>query len=806
MGTVIGDDRGSRERLGSRLVPPRQLIGVVAGVVVIAGLITLGATPFSVGTASTSPLAVKQAWLHFLDDAPCGVAEASPAEVTLDQSGPSVEVGDREGYLYTFHLSDGSVPAAWARAPASAFVGSGQACGIAGNDGATAKPALGTNGIAVAGNPPIDSTASVASTPDGSFIYFGAGNAAEPGVGGYYAYGPGGDLVWSKVVSNPPTDPLHDIGVQASPTLVTSNATPFVTAGSLGQESDALDATSGNVASGWPYFSADSVFSTAAVADLYGTGQDELVVGGASTDGIAYGRHYQNGGHLRIQNDHGGLICAANTNEEIDSSPAIGPILPGGALGIATGTGSFYPGSDEDTVKVFDTQCNQVWSKTLDGTTGGSPALADLRGNGQLEVVEGTSTDTRTGSVWALDASTGAVLWKVPALGAVLGSVTTAALGSDGTQDVIVATTAGVEILDGKTGDELVHVDDGSGDGGVAPGMTFGFQNAPLVTDDSDGRIGITVAGYDAVAGSADHDVQGVVQHFTVPESDGALVAEAGGWPQFHHDAHLSGFAGAPITQQTGCQIPPAALGGYLAVAADGGVFSFGRQQFCGSAGAVPLNGQVAGIGISPDQGGYWLVASDGGVFSYGVPFYGSAAGLHLNSRIVSMAATPDGRGYWLVAHDGGVFAFGDAPYYGSGTSVPNPDVVAFAPSQDGQGYWEVTADGTVWAFGDAGLFGDASHIALTAPIVGITADPATGGYWLVAANGGVFSFNAPFLGSFGSVPLARPAVGMVATNDGGGYWLVAADGGVFAYGDAPYDGSESGKPLNQPVVAIAGY
>ena len=89
---------------------------------------------------------------------------------------------------------------------------------------------------------------------------------------------------------------------------------------------------------------------------------------------------------------------------------------------------------------------------------------------------------------------------------------------------------------------------------------------------------------------------------------------------------------------------------------------------------------------------------------------------------------------------------------------------------------------------------------------MGITADPATGGYWLLAGNGGVFSFNAPFLGSPGSIALARPAVGIVATNDGNGYWLIAADGGVFAYGDATYDGSEDGKPLNQPVVAIAGY
>ena len=140
------------------------------------------------------------------------------------------------------------------------------------------------------------------------------------------------------------------------------------------------------------------MFSTAAVGDLYGTGSDDFVSGGASSQGFAYGKHYPNGGHVRIYNDSGGLICSANTTEEVDSSPAIGPILPGGHYGIATGTGSFFGGSDENTVKVFDTKCNQVWSDRLDGTTGGSPALADITGNGQLAVVEGTVTGNTTGS------------------------------------------------------------------------------------------------------------------------------------------------------------------------------------------------------------------------------------------------------------------------------------------------------------------------------------------------------------------------------------------------------------------------
>jgi hypothetical protein len=286
-----------------RRLRPRHMVAGAAAVTVVAGLITVGTAPFSPPTASTSPLALTQAWIHDLNDAPCGVAEASPVEVTLDQSGPSVELGDRAGALYAFHLSDGSVPAGWSSAPPSASIASGQACGIAGNDSATTSAAVGVNGISVPGNPPIDSTASVVATPAGSDVYFDAGNAADPTVGGYYAFGPNGTMLWNEVATNPSTDAVPDTGVQASPTVGSDAGVPFVVAGSLGQRTDALATTDGAPVSGWPFFSADSVFSTAAVGDLYGTGEDEVVVGGASTAGVAYGRQYQNGGHLRILND-----------------------------------------------------------------------------------------------------------------------------------------------------------------------------------------------------------------------------------------------------------------------------------------------------------------------------------------------------------------------------------------------------------------------------------------------------------------------------------------------------------------------
>jgi hypothetical protein len=81
----------------------------------------------------------------------------------------------------------------------------------------------------------------------------------------------------------------------------------------------------------------------------------------------------------------------------------------------------------------------------------------------------------------------------------------------------------------------------------------------------------------------------------------------------------------------------------------------------------------------------------------------------------------------------------------------------------------------------------------LNAPIVGIASTPTGKGYWLAAADGGVFTFgDAPFYGSEGGKPLNKPIVGISATPTGKGYWLVAADGGIFTFGDAPFDGVAS--------------
>ena len=237
--------------------------------------------------------------------------------------------------------------------------------------------------------------------------------------------------------------------------------------------------------------------------------------------------------------------------------------------------------------------------------------------------------------------------------------------------------------------------------------------------------------------------------------------------------------------------VPSGGVNGYWLLAADAGIFSFGKAPFYGSMGGQPLNRPVVGMAATKNSGGYWNVASDGGIFAFGnAQFYGSMGGAPLNKPIVGMAATPTGGGYWLVASDGGIFAFGDAQFHGSMGGAPlNKPVVGMASTPSGQGYWMVATDGGIFAFGDAQFYGSTGGMQLARPIRGMTVLPGGGGYWMVAEDGGIFAFNAPFYGSLPAMGVVTTAAGMRATATGGGYNIVAANGDVYRFGDAPFFG-----------------
>jgi hypothetical protein len=210
--------------------------------------------------------------------------------------------------------------------------------------------------------------------------------------------------------------------------------------------------------------------------------------------------------------------------------------------------------------------------------------------------------------------------------------------------------------------------------------------------------------------------------------------------------------------------------GGYWLAGSDGGVATYGTARFLGSAAGRRLQGAIVDIvglprefrgrdpgrvggpvnGSVPTNEGYWLAGADGGVFSFGrAPFHGSAAGLRLQAPVVGMATTRSGSGYWLAAADGGVFAFGDARFAGSLVGRLPAPVVGIA-SQSGTGYTLATADGGIHVFGDDPFVGSgAGRFRRSDPVVAVEkwVGQSSEGYRIVSASGASIVFTG--LGDF---------------------------------------------------------
>ena len=357
------------------------------GRVALAGVVTMGVGSIiglmgQVPSGAASPHAISfgsPVWQSaVLPDGSNPIALSSPNVANLP-GGPAVVVGDESGLVYSFNLATG-------------------ARGWTYNAGA-----------------PVNSSPSVAAVTPGSAldsVFVGSGDAAVPTAGGYQAISPSGGDQWFAQETNPSTDPTTHNGVQASLAVGDLQGGNDVTAGSLGQNQDALNASNGALLTGFPWFQADSNFTTPALADLYSNGTTEIVEGGDSSAGVAYGQSYVNGGHLRILSPagnagaaqpNGGLDCEYDTNETVESSPAVGEFFGSSStVGIVFGTGATYHTSETNQLIAVDSHCNLAWSATLNGNTKSSPALADVLGNGQLQVVEGTDNGS-TGSVYALN-------------------------------------------------------------------------------------------------------------------------------------------------------------------------------------------------------------------------------------------------------------------------------------------------------------------------------------------------------------------------------------------------------------------
>jgi len=680
-----------------------------------------------------------------------GIDLSSPNLADLQAGVPSIVVGSRlNGCVYAVHLTDGTTTPGW------------PVC----------------TGVA------IDSTPAVVPAGGGAedvIVSEGDSLGLNAGHGGIAAFGGSGQVLWQRFLPDVYGSYGTTPAVAASPAVGdTGTGTPEVVVGDVGLSLYSLDPATGGTVPGWPQKTADTTFATAAIAPVAGTQQ--IVAASDSTAGPGALDNW-NGGAVRLMSAKGATGWTDASNEVVTSSPAVGNLDGSGAV-VVYGHGQYWNGSDQDGLTVVDAATGALrWEAHLGGYTRASPALADLEGNGQLDVVEPTwrAIGQPTGAVVDAFAPNGTQLWGPVQLAnppgesgdpnTIAGGVATADLGG-GYQDVVVAAGLGWDILDGRTGHVVYSGGLGLND---APGTKFGgdtnpanlnMQNTPLVTPDPSGQgLDIVLAGtYGGVNGD---DTQGFVAVYQVTSAPSSVGA--GAWPQFHHDPQLTGSAIAALPPPGTCvpAQPPCTTEGYWMVASDGGIFAYGAAGFYGSMGGHPLNQPVVGMAATPSDHGYWEVASDGGIFAFGdAGFYGSMGGHPLNQPIVGMAATADGKGYWEVASDGGIFAFGDAGFYGSMGGHPlNQPIVGMAATADGKGYWEVASDGGIFAFGDAGFSGSMGGHPLNAPVVGIAVPSSGSGYWEVASDGGIFAFGVYFRGSAGDIALNRPVVGIASAS-----------------------------------------
>ena len=261
---------------------------------------------------------------------------------------------------------------------------------------------------------------------------------AARSAGGYQAVSPSGGDQWFVQETNPPTDSTAHNGVQASMAVGDLQSGIDVVAGSLGENEYAMTAGSGGVLDGFPWYQGDSNFTTPALADLYGNGQTEIVEGGDSTAGNSYTTPYANGGHIRVLRADRQRRPAqtqrrprsASTQRTRPSSrrrpSASSSAAPPSASSSAPAPPSTSPTPTSCSPSTPTADCSGRRRSTATPTS--SPALADVLGNGQLQVVEGTDNG-RSGSVYALNGANGSVAWST-SVGRVIGSVVTADLGS----------------------------------------------------------------------------------------------------------------------------------------------------------------------------------------------------------------------------------------------------------------------------------------------------------------------------------------------------------------------------------------
>ena len=351
------------------------------------------------------------------------------------------------------------------------------------------------------------------------------GTMDPTGKGGVRAYRRDGSLIWERLTA---TDEGED-GVYSSPAIgnvdgIGGNEVVF---GSFDFRIYVVR-SDGSDLPGWPKKLRDTIWSSPALFDLDGDGKLEIIIGvDTHLEGPPF--NTPNGGALYVFRYDGSIFPGFPKfiDQTMMSSPAVGDIDGDGHPEIVVGGGVYYSGNVGRQVYAWHCDGSPVagWPVTVEGQVFDSPALADLEGNGRLDVV----ISDANANVYAFRGDGSQIFKTKPK--SFFGTSPNAAtpvvadITGDGVPEILVAVNTEIAVLS-ATGVQLT--DDGSHDGRKSYYTETAPAGAVVTSLDNNGRI-------DVIAASGTpfpQPVSGKVYVWT-PAAVGPVPAP---WPAFRQD------------------------------------------------------------------------------------------------------------------------------------------------------------------------------------------------------------------------------------------------------------------------------
>ncbi|HTX02010.1 MAG TPA: hypothetical protein VMD59_24715, partial [Acidimicrobiales bacterium] len=304
----------------------------------------------------------------------------------------------------------------------------------------------------------------------------------------------------------------------------------------------------GTLVPGFPIDNEDTIWSSPALYHVRGRGRGEdLLIGGdASGRSGCYGGFLMDYSYTRGAPHLVWEHCEAQT---IWSSPAVGPIGKNGKPVVVVGTGFGerppYKQGTDDVYAFYAATGDPVpgWPVTTAGPVFGSPAIGTLPGSPTPAVVDtswcvgcpGPAPGVSMVYAWS---GSGSLLWSQTLEGAQdFASPILVDLSGDGSNDVLVGSSAGLFPLDGTTGSFLFQTSETKAINNCS------VQNSPAVAEvASSWQLLETCGGPQQVAGV------GRVFDYPLPATPGTLPP----WPMWRGEpAHDGVPATVPVASTT---------------------------------------------------------------------------------------------------------------------------------------------------------------------------------------------------------------------------------------------------------------